>query len=168
MKINISSVLKNEGADLRFSGEVNVGKLNYLGESFDFAKPLAVSGTLRNIGGTLELSGELSGEYTSNCACCGESVTEKLFVEFDESIKGDFTDVDEECFALVGTTLDISGLINALIWSNLPMKLLCREDCKGLCSVCGANLNETVCNCDTGVYDPRLAILREQAKLNQD
>ncbi len=163
MKINISSILKNEGAEMSFGGLVEVGRLNYLGNFFDFKQPVTVEGSIKNIGGTLELSGSLCGEYDSVCDCCGSPVHSELKVDFEESIKSDFEDVDEECFALMGTTLDISGLINALIWGNLPMKLLCREDCKGLCSICGCNLNETVCNCDHTVYDPRLAILREQA-----
>lgn len=165
MKINITSVLKNEGASLNINGSTDVGTLSYLGNSFEFSRPISITAKLRNIGGTLELNGELSGSYTSHCDSCGAPINGELWAEIDESIDSDFVDVDEECFRLIGgNTLDISGLINALIWNNLPMKQLCREDCKGLCSVCGCNKNETVCNCDTGFYDPRFAILREQLK----
>ncbi len=166
MKINISSVLKNEGAVLPVSGAVEIGVLNYLGNSFTFASPVKVEGRLQSVGGTLELTGSVSGEYTSLCDLCGAPVSGTLYADFDERLSDDLHGCDEECFALNGATLDISGLINTLIWSNLPMKVLCREDCKGLCSVCGCNLNETVCNCETGILDPRLAIFRERAEEN--
>lgn len=167
MKINIVSVLKNEGGSLTISGEIPAGTLSYLGSGYEFEKPLNLEGVLKNMGGVLELTGSLKGEYKSFCGSCGAEVRGVLETDIDERIEvggEDDDDYDKECFSLSGTTLDIFGLINALIWGNLPMKTLCREDCKGLCSVCGCNLNETVCNCDTGVYDPRLAILREWAK----
>lgn len=164
MKINIASVLKNEGSSMSINGTVDIGRLSYLGNTFDFSEPISVKGSIRNIGGILELTGTVKGEYSSFCDCCGAPVKGVLETDIDESIECGSECCDEECFKLVGTMLDISGLINALIWGNLPMKLLCREDCRGLCSVCGCNLNETVCNCDTRVYDPRLAILRGQAE----
>lgn len=170
MKINIASVLKNEGGSLNVSGEIPSGTLNYMGNGFEFDSPFLLEGVLKNMGGVLELTGSIKGEYKSNCDCCGASVKGSVDAKIDERINVECDEdspeegYDRECFSLSGTVLDISGLINALVWGSLPMKVLCREDCKGLCSVCGCNLNETVCNCDTEVYDPRLAILREWAK----
>ena len=162
MKLNIGPILKNEGSVLNISTAVELGKLEYLGNTFDFKGPLEVKGTIRSFGGTLELTGNISGEYASSCDSCGCEVNGKLEIPIDETINSETDDFDTECFVLNGPILDISGLINALVWENLPMRLLCREDCKGLCSICGCNLNESVCNCDHTVYDPRLAILREQ------
>ena len=162
MKLNIGSVLRNEGSTLNINTGIEPGRLDYLGNIFDFKEPLLITGTVRSIGGTIELCGSISGSYVSTCDNCGKSVTGGLEIPIDETINSEAEDFDPECFSLNGTTLDISGLINSLIFENLPMRLLCREDCKGLCSICGCNLNDTVCNCDHTVYDPRLAILREQ------
>ncbi len=162
MKLNIASVLKNEGSVMAVNGDLELGKLNYLGNTFDFSHAAKISGFLRNIGGSLTLTGSISGNYVSACDNCGAAINGKLNIPIDEVIDIYTDDRDEECFSLNGSVLDISGLINALVWGSLPMKLLCREDCKGLCSICGCNLNETVCNCDHTVYDPRLAILRER------
>ena len=162
MKLNIGSVLKNEGSVLNISEAAELGKLEYLGNTFDFKDPLQIAVTVRSFGGTLELTGSISGEYSSFCDSCGQEVIGQLDIPIDETVNSETEDFDTECFAMNGTILDITGLINALVWENLPMRLLCREDCKGLCSICGCDLNETVCNCDHTVYDPRLAILREQ------
>lgn len=73
-------------------------------------------------------------------------------------------DVDEE---VMRETADERGMeinLGALLWQELvlalPIKALCRPDCKGLCPQCGKNLNLEVCSCDTESLDPRLAVLR--------
>lgn len=162
MKLNIGPVLKNEGTSLNFDSTVELGRLEYLGSVFEFSEPVRVAGSVRSIGGTLELRGTLTGRYVSACCRCGKTVEGGLDIVIDETVNSETEDYDPECFAINGVTLDISGLINSLVWENLPMRPLCREDCKGLCSICGQDLNEKVCNCDHRVYDPRLAILRER------
>jgi uncharacterized protein len=88
----------------------------------------------------------------------------KLSAQLFESIDSEFTDIDEECITVSGNVIDISGSIDACIFEELPMQPLCKEDCKGLCPVCGIDLNENECNCDTTVYDPRFAIFRNLSK----
>lgn len=56
--------------------------------------------------------------------------------------------------------IDLGQMIREQLWLALPMKPLCREGCKGLCPVCGANLNVTTCGCDARWADPRLAPLK--------
>ena len=87
-----------------------------------------------------------------------------LSAELFESVENDFSDVDEECISVQGNVIDISGSIDACIFENLPTQPLCREDCKGLCPVCGTDLNENECNCEVEVYDPRFAIFRKLSK----
>ena len=66
----------------------------------------------------------------------------------------DFYDNDE---------LDVARLVENEATLALPMKPLCRPDCRGLCAVCGANRNVTPCTCDARPPDPRLAALRDLA-----
>ena len=55
--------------------------------------------------------------------------------------------------------LDIDELVRADLFLELPNKVLCREDCKGLCGQCGKNLNFDSCECEKKPIDPRLAVL---------
>ena len=57
--------------------------------------------------------------------------------------------------------LDLARLVENEATLALPMKPLCREDCRGLCPVCGANRNVAPCTCVTRPPDPRLAVLRD-------
>ena len=160
MKINIASVLKNDGASTAFSGEVPLGKVEFMGSMLDFEKPLSIAGSVLNIGGTLEISAQIEGGYVTECSRCGKLVDEKFSTELFESLDSDFSDIDEECISISGNVMDISGSVEACIFGNIPMQSLCSEDCKGLCPKCGINLNNNECNCDTTVYDPRFAIFR--------
>ena len=62
---------------------------------------------------------------------------------------------------LIGFNLDIDRLIYGEILVNWPMKVLCRDDCKGICKVCGMNLNKGECNCQRTELDPRMAAIQD-------
>ena len=164
MKINIASVLRIDGASKTFSGDVELGTFDYMGSTLKFDTPLSVEGKVYNIGGTLEISATITGEYTTLCSRCGKPMKAELKAELFESLDGDLSDVDEECVVVSGNVIDISGSIDACIFGSIPMQPLCMEDCKGLCPVCGIDLNKNECNCETEVYDPRFAIFRKLSK----
>ena len=67
----------------------------------------------------------------------------------------------EEMPFIEGFSLDTDALINNEIIVNWPMKVLCKPDCRGICKVCGKNLNEGDCGCDTFVPDPRMAVIKD-------
>lgn len=93
---------------------------------------------------SLEISGELGYLYYSHGA-------EEL-EQFD-----DFMPVEVDFF---GRVIDIMPQIQESIYTLIPTKVLCREDCKGLCPNCGTNLNESQCSCANENIDPRLEALR--------
>ena len=66
---------------------------------------------------------------------------------------------EDEC--LRGYQADVDDLVYNEISVNWPMKILCRPDCKGICRVCGRDLNEGACECDTFIPDPRLAVIKD-------
>ncbi len=80
------------------------------------------------------------------------SVNEELDIENDT-----FSYNEEEGVSIVEeNTLLLDDLIVNEILMNWPVKVLCKEDCKGICPVCGKNRNDEDCGCDTVVLDPRM------------
>ncbi len=67
----------------------------------------------------------------------------------------------DETEYISGYDLDVDRLIYEEILLGFPTKVLCDEDCKGLCKVCGHNLNEGECGCDRTELDPRMSVIRE-------
>ena len=66
-----------------------------------------------------------------------------------------------EQFYVSGYNLDVDRLVGNELTLNLPMKVLCREDCKGICNRCGTNLNYGTCDCDTRSLDPRMSVIQD-------
>ncbi len=163
MKINISSVINCDGAKLNIEKEMSMGKFEFAGNEYSFEKPVIVTGEIVNIGSALRITLKIEGEYTALCDRCGCDVSALVIGEAEENITGENVEIDTEMFALSGHILDISGIAESLVYSSLPMRNLCSEDCKGLCPVCGTDLNKSECNCDTTRYDPRFAIFRKLA-----
>ena len=92
---------------------------------------------------------------------------EKEFVlAFDRKIDFNLTeeereDLGEDSSFADKNFLDVEALIRNELLVQWPIRVLCKDDCKGICSRCGANLNIQTCDCDTTVPDPRMAAIRD-------
>lgn len=96
------------------------------------------------------------GSYDRQCA-----VETILIYTEDPSLNPDGQQ-DDLCFLAADMdTADLSDEIRQNIIVNLPMKLLCGDSCKGLCSNCGTNLNEKQCDCKQSIEDPRWEALKK-------
>ena len=97
-----------------------------------------------------------------NLRNAGKKVVDCKLTDFDKeldmnkSMEEKIEELDEECF-IVENSLDVDALIHNEILINLPMKVLCKEDCKGICKKCGMNLNMGSCKCDQTELDPRMS-----------
>lgn len=112
----------------------------------------------------IEVSGCTSFTLMMSCDRCLEDVPVKFAIEFKKKIdcanleSGD--DSDDTQY-IVDSTLDIDKIIQDETIINWPTKILCREDCRGICKVCGHNLNVSDCGCDRVVLDPRMAAIQD-------
>ena len=95
--------------------------------------------------GVLHIKGNVRVPCLFICDRCGENFERNLFLEFDESFSPEDEDFDEISYN--NAEIDIGELISEYCFINFPNKNLCREDCKGLCTSCGTNLNEEECQC---------------------
>jgi uncharacterized protein len=95
----------------------------------------------------LPVEGEFDLRYQPHVADAGEGERE---IEEDD-LSTAFYDNDE---------IDLRQLMREQFYLMLPMKPLCQDDCKGLCPVCGTNLNRAACDCKRTWDDPRLAVLK--------
>ena len=112
-------------------------------------------------------------DFSLKCPCsrCLKEVCVPVSFEADEILKSNADeneDEDEGILFIEGTEFDVDEFLKQSIVINVPSKVLCRDDCKGLCPVCGCDLNETTCNCDTFVPDPRLAGIMDIFKGNKE
>lgn len=131
---------------------------------YPFITPVNVKGEFLNRAGIVTLTYTASFTLRLNCDRCLESF-EREFCNSSEQILVTRLSTDNDEYLLVDNyKLDLNELCLSDILLNLPSKLLCSRDCKGLCSKCGANLNQTDCLCVKKEIDPRLAVLGELLK----
>lgn len=74
---------------------------------------------------------------------------EEIYTEEPFRVIGKLTEEDFK-FTIENNMIDISSSVRENIILNLPIKPLCKEDCKGLCPICGKNLNRETCSCNLG------------------
>jgi len=126
----------------------------------------------------IRLRGRLQARLELQCARCVEPVAQDIRREFEllyRPLGADagrdelsVTDAEAEIGYYQGEGLLLEDAVREQVLLALPLKMICREDCKGLCPQCGKNLNEGDCGCTAPVQDLRWAALKEiRDKLNQ-
>ena len=113
----------------------------------------------------LLISGSVELEVGVPCGRCLVQVPTTIRFDIDRELTiTDGSAVDEEMEDtdyLIGFELDVDKLVYAEILVNWPIKVLCKEDCKGICKVCGTNLNSGACSCQKTELDPRMAAIQD-------
>ncbi len=160
MQLDITSILSVQGNSLPVSGKILLDSVVFCGTEFVFGEEAEISGTIVNNSGVFVLNADVKGKVTVNCARCGKLTDAEFSFELNEKlIKQGSPCTDEEATLFDGSVIDIKELVLNGFLMNAPSKYLCKEDCKGICPVCGKNRNETDCDCDSHSMDPRLDIL---------
>ncbi|MBR4707266.1 MAG: DUF177 domain-containing protein [Pseudobutyrivibrio sp.] len=163
MKISIKDITSFPDQKKKFAGACDLQQFSYLGGDFyiDHIEPFDV--VLSMIGsGKLHITFETKVTILGSCDRCLSQVSFSVPVAADETVlvsEGQVVD-DEETgpYSFVdGEDIDIDELILNEILVNFPAKILCQDDCKGICPVCGKNRNIEPCGCDDTVLDPRMA-----------
>lgn len=103
------------------------------------------------------------------CDRCLEDVEQELVLDADKHIDLSKSDAEldegfDESNYIDGYYLDVDKMLYNEILIGWPMKVLCSEDCKGICNVCGQNLNKGTCDCEDTSLDPRMSVVRDLFK----
>ncbi len=131
--------------------------------------PLAVSGRVWRKGREVLLRGEFAARIEVHCDRCLREFETQVEVGIDVAYvaaEDDATDENLELRAddmgqsvFSGGFIDLDELVREQLLLAFPMRRLCREECRGLCPRCGADLNVEECRCTTSETDPRWAAL---------
>lgn len=169
MLLNISELLsvKDEVRTFKVSYEENLFK-SEAGE-FKITDSPEFDLKITNIGPRkITIEGEGSITLDIPCGRCLEDVATVVDFTIDRAV--DLNDKDEESVPdedleetnyIDGYHLDVDKLVYTEILINLPLKVLCSSNCKGLCFSCGANLNKGECGCNREQLDPRMSVIQD-------
>lgn len=160
MKVNISDIIKINGASLDIEFNEVFEDLNTLEPGLVFITPVNFVGQLVNVNGILNLNGQLKVEYTVKCFRCLKDISKGIDIKVKENFINGEQNVDGEAYTYQGNSVLIDKVLKDNIILNLPMKQLCRKSCKGLCAKCGIDLNENSCECTYEETNPQMEALK--------
>ena len=146
MKLNVSRELKLPGHPSAAELSERFEDFAYQGREIRFASPVKVSVEYSFDGSGLPVRGKVTTAFHSTCARCGKAFIEPFEAEFHERFAKN-ADGEDEAYPYAGEELDFDDLLRDTILLNMPGYSLCAEDCRGLCPVCGRELNTAQCAC---------------------
>jgi uncharacterized protein len=159
VRFDVSSLIKAQpGTSLTLNVDAGPECLTDL--EIDFLR-----GSIRvtRIQGGLLAQGTIESQLSQECVRCLEPFELPITLELEETFRlpGTGRQLDTTYAVSEGGWLDLTPVLREQSWLAIPMKPLCKPDCKGLCPQCGVNLNLESCACEKAHIDPRLEVLKD-------
>lgn len=173
MFINLSDVFLSEGKVLTQVCPIELTEVQNGYGSFSVLEKSDVTVTCRHTGkGKGHVSGTAFVVLDMVCDRCLKPVPKRIDLSFDREVYSPEVDLGDDAFenleVMTGYQLNVENLVFNEILMNWPMKVLCKADCKGICKMCGKDLNYGECGCDTFVPDPRMAVIKDIFNANKE
>ena len=111
----------------------------------DIVLPISVNGTVTITGEhSAYLEGEVVFSVKGECTRCLKDTEKEFALNFQEGVESN----NPDGYPVKNDTVDLRPIVDDLIAINSPVTFLCSEDCKGICTGCGVNLNDDKCKCN--------------------
>lgn len=170
MLVNLSDVLSEQHKTIDETVRVEMSRCKMSHGMFPIINKEPVHIVVEHVKGK-ELLIKADTRLTLRIPCdrCLEEVDQELELNVFKHVDLSVTDAElteelDESNFIDGYNLDVDQLLYNEILTGWPTKVLCSEECKGICSVCGHNLNEGFCGCEDTGLDPRMSVIRDMFK----
>ena len=161
MVLDLKPVFLGDNERLVFDFQLDFSGVNISG-IYPIQSPIRVKGEVAGKAGIITLSATVEYVYQAPCDRCSQPVSVFRQVPVTTTLVRELFGEDDDRFLVCEEMrLDANILFTEEVLLSLPMKFLCKEDCKGICLNCGKNLNEEHCGCSRNEPDPRLDKLKE-------
>lgn len=167
MKLELSHIRKAED---RFERTFSPSEVPQEGDAYRVTAPVQLAFDIHKDKDRFRLVGTVRTELELSCSRCLEAYRLPVDASFDQRYlplgqgaddgEVEVEEDDLETSYYRDEQIDLDELLQEQCYLALPMKPLCREDCRGLCPQCGTNLNTGTCGCEQTWEDPRLAALK--------
>ena len=147
MRIDVLPLIKGECGEICVDEKLSLDGIFDSETSFE-AEGARIDGVIKSMLENLQFKGSVTAKIKAKCDRCLCDVRVDFMQPFLYTIQKDSAeDEDANTFNLCGSKLDLDGFFYNIFILNLPEKFLCKKDCKGICSKCGTDLNERLCDC---------------------
>lgn len=150
MVINLRQLYEIPGEKYEFSAEVSRDRLNEI-HGYSFIGPVTLKGVVQNRAGVVTLNYTAELTISAECDRCLGRFERCFSFDYEHVLVKSLNNGDNDEYVVTGgDDLDLDELAVTDVLLQMPTKLLCKEDCKGLCPICGADLNVSDCGCKSG------------------
>ena len=162
MLIDLKKYFSEENIAQQIDYEIDLSEVEVDGFR-PFVSPVHIVGDIKAFASSAELHVTVSYAFSMPCNRCLAETRKELSHSISHVLVNKLNDEEDfdDYIVVEGEKLDLDELIYSDIILLTPPKYVCSEDCKGLCPVCGKNLNEGDCACEKQHTDPRLEALRQ-------
>jgi DUF177 domain-containing protein len=167
MRIELENLEDGKGS---FAHTYQPEELNLVDERVRVTEPISVNGQVRKSGSEVDVSGRVETRVNVECDRCLKTLEMPVSADFQlqyitgqdyESSHAAELTADEMALAVFdGEVIDVDEIVREQILLSVPDRALCDENCRGICSMCGTNLNAGSCECKSSEVDPRWAALK--------
>jgi uncharacterized protein len=168
MRIELENL---EGSKGDFAHVYNPEELNPVDERVKLTAPATVNGKVRLAGNEVFVNGHFDTRVQVECDRCLKPIELPVSADFEldyitgseyeSSAVAELTEAEMSVAVFDGKAIDVDEIVKEQILLAVPTRMLCREDCKGICPQCGVDRNTGECNCETKEIDPRWAALKD-------
>jgi len=163
MRLNILPIREIAGQSIEFDYTLDLSALELYGER-PLGHPVRVYGCAQNRADMFELHLTVDYSVGTRCARCLKTITQAEGLVIKKPMADSVENLDDEnsdeIILLENGCVDLDELVTEAIILDAQMSYLCHDDCRGLCPLCGCDLNENSCSCETSEPDERLEVLR--------
>jgi uncharacterized protein len=160
VQINLTNIFTNDLQFAKIEKTIIIKDIQFGNETAQVQDDVSINLELEKVANNeILVNGLVKTILILNCDRCNEPTKYHLEADFSKEVRIDKVVEDEEAF-MEGYNLDLEKLALNEIFVNFPMKMLCKEDCMGICKTCGTNLNLASCNCENDNIDLRFAGLK--------
>ncbi len=161
MIIDLKHIFVTDNSALPLRYALDLSDTEYMGE-YPLKKPVEIVGEIVNKASLVRLEAEIIFEFDASCDRCGTRTAKAHTLKVSKSLATSIEGEDSDTIITVpNMQLNLDELVYTETITNLPMKHLCNDQCKGICQKCGKNLNEDECGCNKKEIDPRLQALAD-------
>lgn len=159
MKLDLRKIIDSQGASQPFECELETDNLEFPSLREYIGKVVA-KGKVYNAAGVVHLDATIEASMVCICDRCTKEYESFKETPVRAVLVEENPDDDPALFVVEGDEVDLEEVLSTCFILDMETKFLCNDDCKGLCSQCGKNLNEGPCNCKKEI-DPRFAVLQQ-------
>lgn len=153
-ELNALKALRHPGQEIPFEADCVVEDMDFAGDPVSF-RDIKIEGTMLGAGEKVSVRADVTATLKSRCVRCLEDVEMTVHAQIDGDFAKEEDPDDPDLYVFEGNTIDITDAARDALIMEIPTRILCSEECKGLCPTCGVNRNMVSCSC-----------LEEEAKPN--